>query len=123
MRANSPEAIGKMLQTKLDKGIIVDWRNNKDWKRYYKKCDALTRAMRKEMLPDWDGYDYYDGEYIKQYLELDVHHKNYPTLDHKYPRSKAFQEGMTPQEITTKDNLVWTKRSNNSRKGNKTLNV
>lgn len=123
IRATSPEAIEKMLQTKLDKGTIIDWRDNKDWKRFYKKCDALTRAMRKEMLPDWDGYDYYDGEYIKYYLELDVHHKNYPTLDHKYPRSKAFQEGMTPQEITTKDNLVWTKRCNNSRKGNKTLNT
>jgi len=122
-RATSPEAIGKMLQTKLDKGIIVDWRNNKDWKRYYKKCDALTREMRKVMMEDWDGYDYYDGEYIKPYLELNVHHKNYPTLDHKYPRSKAFQAGLTPYEITTKENLVWTKRTNNSKKGNKTLNV
>ena len=68
-----------------------------------------------------DGY--YDGEYIKPYLELSVHHRNYPTLDHKYPRSKAFQDGLTPYEVTVKENLVWTKRTNNSKKGNKTLNV
>jgi hypothetical protein len=98
-------------------------RENKDWKRFYKKCDALTRAIKAEILKEWDGYDYYDSEYIKPYLELSVHHKNYPTLDHKYPRSRAFQDGLTPYEITTKENLVWTKRTNNSRKGNKTLNV
>jgi len=122
-KANTPEAIEKMLKTKLEKGIIISWQDNKDWKRFYRKCDALTRAMRKEMVQEWDGYDYYDGEYIKSYLELDVHHKNYPTLDHKYPKSLAFKEGKTPQEITVKENLVWTKRTNNSKKGNKTLNV
>jgi hypothetical protein len=121
--SNTPESIQKGLKKKFDKGTIVDWKLNKDWKRFYKKCDALTRVIKVEMLKEWDGYDYYDGEYIKPYLELSVHHKNYPTLDHKYPRSKAFQDGLTPYEITVKENLVWTKRTNNSKKGNKTLNV
>lgn len=122
-KANSPEAIEKRKKTWEVTGRLFNFRDNRDWKRYYKKCDALTRAMRKEMLLEWDGYDYYDGEYIKPYLELNVHHKNYPTLDHKYPRSKAFQDGLTPYDITVKENLVWTKRVNNSRKGNKILNV
>jgi len=122
-RANSPEAIEKRKKTWEVSGRLFNFKDNKDWKRYYKKCDALTRAIKVEMLKEWDGYDYYDGEYIKPYLELSVHHKNYPTLDHKYPRSKAFQDGLTPHEITVKENLVWTKRTNNSKKGNKTLNA
>ena len=122
-KANSPEAIEKRKKTWVATGRLFNFKENKDWKRFYKKCDALTRAIKSEMLKEWDGYDYYDGEYIKPYLELSVHHKNYPTLDHKYPRSKAYQDGLTPHEITTKENLVWTKRTNNSKKGNKTLNV
>jgi hypothetical protein len=121
--SNTPSSIQKMLQTKVSKGVIVDWKTNKDWKRFWKKCNELTRKIRQEMLKDWDGYDYYDGEYIKPYLKLSAYHKNYPTLDHKYPRSKAFQDGLTPYEITIKENLVWTKRTNNSKKGNKTLDV
>lgn len=119
VKANSLEAIEKRKKTWEVTGRLFNFRENKDWKRFYKKCDALTRAMRVKMLEEWDGYDYYDGEYIKPYLELSVHHKNYPTLDHKYPRSKAFQDGLTPYEITIKENLVWTKRTNNSKKGNK----
>jgi endogenous inhibitor of DNA gyrase (YacG/DUF329 family) len=118
-KANSLEAIEKRKKTWEVTGRLFNFRDNKDWKRFYKKCDSLTRAMRAKMLEEWDGYDYYDGEYIKPYLELSVHHKNYPTLDHKYPRSRAFQDGLTPYEITVKQNLVWTKRTNNSKKGNK----
>jgi hypothetical protein len=122
-KANSPEAIEKRRKTWEATGRLFNLADNKDWKKYWKKCDQLTRLIRKKLLVDWNGYDYYDGEYIKPYLELSVHHKNYPTLDHKYPRSKAFQDGLMPYEITTKENLVWTKRTNNSKKGNKTLNV
>jgi hypothetical protein len=118
-KANSFEAIEKRKKTWVVTGRLFNFRENKDWKRFYRKCDSLTRAIRVEMLKEWDGYDYYDGEYIKPYLGLSVHHKNYPTLDHKYPRSKAFQDGLTPYEITVKENLVWTKRTNNSKKGNK----
>ena len=118
-KANSLEAIEKRKKTWEVTGRLFNFKENKDWKRFYKKCDALTRAIKVEMLKEWDGYDYYDGEYIKPYLELSVHHKNYPTLDHKYPRSKAFQDGLTPYEITVKENLVWTKRTNNSKKGNR----
>jgi len=123
INANSVEAIEKRKKTWENTGRIFNFKENKDWKRFWKKCNELTRKIRKEIISEWDGYDYYDGEYIKDNLKLDTHHKNYPTLDHIYPRSKAFLDGKTPQEITVKENLVWTKRTNNSKKGNKTLNV
>jgi hypothetical protein len=121
IKANSVKAIEKRKKTWEITGRIFNFKENKDWKRFWRKCNELTRKIRKEMIPEWDGYDYYDGEYIKDNLKLDTYHKNYPTLDHIYPRSKAFLDGKTPQEITVKENLVWTKRTNNSKKGNKII--
>jgi len=119
LRANSPTAIEKRQKTWEASGRYFNFKENKDWKRFYKKCDYLTRRLRKTMLETWDGYDYYTGEYIKDNQALEPQHKEYPTLDHKHSRSRAFKDGMTPQEITVEENLVWTTRSNNSKKGNR----
>jgi len=110
--------ISKMLTTKLERGKIVDW-TDATWKQFWRKCNHLTGIKRKELLTDWDGYDYIDGEYIKPYLELNYSHGKYPTLDHVIPRSTFFKEGKTPKEACNSVNLKWTKRSNNSRKYNK----
>jgi hypothetical protein len=39
--------------------------------------------IKKDLLENWDGYDYYDGEYIKDNFCLYSNDKNYPTMDHK----------------------------------------
>lgn len=108
----------KMLLTKLERGKIVDWHNS-TWKQFWRRCNYLTRVKRRELLPNWDGYDYIDGEYIRPYLQLPHSHANYPTLDHVIARSVFFKEGKTPEEACKESNLKWTKRSNNSRKYNK----
>jgi endogenous inhibitor of DNA gyrase (YacG/DUF329 family) len=120
--ANTPEAVRKGLETKYKNGTLTNWKNNKDWKKYYREVNRLTKLIREEMLKEWDGYDYYSGLYIKDLLSLPHYDKNYPTLDHIKPRSQGFEEGLTPREITSKENLVWTTRSNNSKKGNKKKN-
>lgn len=55
------EATKKMLETKLEKGLIVDW-NNATWKQWYRRCNAILQKRRKEMVEEWDGYDYIDME-------------------------------------------------------------
>jgi len=115
---NTSESINKMRKTKLDKGISIDW-TDASWKQFWRRCNELTRKRRAELIGDWDGYDYIDGEYIKPYLELHYSHGKYPTLDHVIPRSTFFKEGKTPKEACDSVNLKWTKRSNNSRKYNK----
>jgi hypothetical protein len=110
------EAWKKGLETRTKNGNIID---DPTWKQYWKRCDWLTSRARKEMINDWDGYDYIDGEYIKENLNLHFTHGNYPTLDHIKPRSQCFIEGLTPREATDQLNLKWTKRSNNSAKNNK----
>ena len=114
----SDESWKKGLITRKNNGSLVDW-NKAEWKQYWKQCDYLNRKIRPQMLEEWDGYDYIDGEYIKPNLDLHYTHKDYPTLDHIKPRSTGFLEGLTPKEITTPENLKFTKRVNNSRKYNK----
>jgi hypothetical protein len=106
----------KSIETRIKRGSII---TDHTWKQYWKSCDYLTRKIRKQMLDEWDGYDYIDGEYIKDNLKLHFTHKDYPTLDHIKPRSLGFKEGLTPKEITCIENLAWTKRINNSKKHNK----
>jgi hypothetical protein len=112
----SEESWKKGLETRKKNGNVIE---NYDWKQYWKRCDWLTRKIRKQMLETWDGYDYIDGEYIKDNLKLHYSDKNYPTLDHVKPRSQCFKEGLSPYEATTVENLKWTKRVNNSKKYNK----
>jgi len=112
----SEESWKKGLETRKKNGNIIE---NFDWKQYWKRCDWLTRKIRKQMLETWDGYDYIDGEYIKDNLNLHFSDKNYPTLDHVKPRSQCFKEGLSPYEATSPENLKWTKRINNSKKYNK----
>ena len=108
----------KSIATRKSNGKIIDW-NNAEWKQYWKRCNSLTSKIRKQMLKDWDGIDYIDGENISENLKLHFTHGDYPTLDHITPRSEGFKQGLTPYEITTPANLKFTKRRNNSKKYNK----
>jgi hypothetical protein len=113
------ESYKKSNQTKIDKGYHINWKDKVTWKQWYRKCDRINRKLREKMIKNWDGYDYIDGEYIKPYLNLPTYHENYPTLDHIKPKSLLFQEGFTPEEATNENNLKFTKRKNNSKKGHK----
>ena len=106
----------KGLETRKKNGTLI---TGHDWKQYWKKCDYLTQKIRKQMIQDWDGYDYIDGEYIRENLDLHYSHKRYPTLDHVVPRSECFKQGLTPEEATQPSNLKWTTRINNSKKHNR----
>ena len=101
-------------------GNSIDW-DKAGWKQYWKRCDWLTRKIRKQMLENWNGYDYISGDYIKDNLNLHYSHGDYPTLDHIKPRSQCFREGLSPYEATKPENLAWTTRKNNSKKSQKKL--
>jgi hypothetical protein len=79
---------------------------------------------KKELFKNWDGYDYYDGEYIKDNLQIfkgNSNHPEYPTIDHIIPIKEGFKQGIELLEITGFGNLVITKRKNNNFKS--TLSV
>ena len=113
--ARTEETWKKGVKTRKSNGNIIDW-DEAGWKQYYRRCDHLTKKIRKEMLENWDGIDYIDGKYIKDNLNLHYTHGDYPTLDHVLPRSYGFKNGISPYDITSPSNLKWTTRRNNSSK-------
>jgi hypothetical protein len=117
-KARTEETWKKGVETRKANGNIISW-DVAEWKQYWRRCNDLTRKIRAELLRDWDGFDYIDGENIRENLALPYTHADYPTLDHIIPRSEGFRQGLSPYEITTPENLKWTKRKNNSKKYNK----
>ena len=80
----------------------------------------LSHKNKKILLKNWDGYDYYDGEYIKDNFNLPYHHKNYPTIDHKTSIFEGFKNNISAENISNISNLCFTKRYINSKKYIKT---
>jgi hypothetical protein len=70
---------------------------------------------------EWTGFDFYDGEYIKDNFNLHYNDPNYPTIDHKISIFDGFRLGMSVEEISDINNLCWTKRKINSTKSKKSI--
>lgn len=91
--------------------------NNNPFLFYKNQVRNLTNKFRKTVFLQWDGYDYYDKEFIKNNCLLHFHDKNYPTIDHKISIFEGFKNNTSPQIIADIKNLVITKRRLNSKKG------
>jgi hypothetical protein len=100
------------------------WNNEHEiteWKIYKQNVTKLTNRNKKILLENWDGYDYYDNEYIKNNFSVYKHyHKNYPTIDHKISIFYGYNNNLTPEIIADINNLCITKRKINSSKNSKT---
>jgi len=105
----------KRKQTKIKNGFHYD---DSEWHKYKLKVQQLTKKEMKKLFEQWDGYDYYDGEYIKDYDKNDF--KNYRTIDHKISISYGYNNNISPEIIGNKDNLCITKSYLNSMKSAKT---
>ena len=90
----------------------------KVFSNYRKEVRKLTKRVKKTLYENWDGYDFYDKEYIKDYLSLNHIDKRYPTIDHKKSVYDGFKEKISVEEISSINNLCITKRSLNSSKSN-----
>lgn len=86
---------------------------------YKRKCRTLTDKIRKQLFNNWDGFDFYDNEYIKNFLKLPYTHKHYPTIDHKISIYFGFKNNIPPFEIASLTNLCITKRFLNLNKRTK----
>ena len=62
---------------------------------YREKIRSETKKNKSILYEQWNGYDYYDGQYIKDNLELHYNHKNYPTIDHIISIYKGFINKLT----------------------------
>jgi hypothetical protein len=110
------EIRNKTKLTRIERGLDIDDIFLSEFEIYKRKVRALTRKNRKILLEIWNGTDYYDGEYIKDNFDLEYIDPKYPTIDHKISIFDGFKEGFTSEEISSLDNLCFTKRGINSSK-------
>jgi hypothetical protein len=88
--------------------------NISEYSKFRNKCRSLTLSKKEELLSNWDGYDYYDGEYIKDNLNLHHLHKNYPTIEHKISILEGYLNNIDINIICDIENLCFSKRTINS---------
>lgn len=90
------------------------------YQKYSRIVRRLTLRNKAKLIESWDGYDYYDGEYIIDNFSLDHNDPNYPCIDHKISIKNGYLEGISEEVLSSIDNLCFTKKYINSKK--KTLN-
>lgn len=99
--------------TKIPDGLKTEYESYRDRVRY------LTDKIRSDFFENWNGYDFYDGEYIKDNFKYSPSHKMYPTIDHKISIHFGFINKIDPEIISDISNICITKRSINSSKCSK----
>ena len=90
--------------------------NTKLYKEYRKLIRFYTDKNKSKLFENWNGLDYYDGEYIKDFLSFKSNNLKYPTIDHKISCIYGFKNNIDPIEISKIENLCITKRIINSKK-------
>jgi len=108
------EIYDKILNTKINNDYIIPDHLLTKWEIYKKETRKLTNKIKKSIYENWDGYDYYDNEYIKGYQSYSHVHRFYPTIDHKISVYYGFMNNIEPKEICDTSNLCITKRYINS---------
>lgn len=118
------EILNRQKLTRIKKGLqSPDGELPNNFKKYKYRVYHLTRKLKKELFEKWDGFDYYDGEYIKKYFNLKSTNRLYPTVDHKIGIYYGFINNIKEEEISKLDNLVITKKWINSSKCNKDITL
>lgn len=99
--------------TKSEDNYKDDFLDN-NFKLYRNEVRRLTNKFNKILYENWNGYDYYDNEYIKENFNLDFNDSKYPTIDHKISVYHGFVNNILACEIGNISNLCITKRYINS---------
>lgn len=108
--------IEKSKISKVERGLVVPDEELTEWELYRRIVRKITNRNRIKVMEDWNGFDYYDGEYIKENFELKHTDYGYPTVDHKISIIYGFKNNIPPEEIGDISNLCITKKGINSSK-------
>ena len=96
--------------TRIENGSQIPDELRKPFELYKYRVIYLTRQVKEELFNTWDGFDFYDGEYIKENLLLDCMDRNFPNVDHKTSIFYGFQNNIPVEEISDITNLCITKK-------------
>ena len=106
----------KIKDTCIERGLLVPDEKRGEFLLYARKVSFFTKKNKKLLFEKWDGFDYYDNEYIRDNLLLDYNDKNYPTIDHKISVLNGFFQNISPEKLSSIENLCITKKRINSSK-------
>ena len=95
---------------------------NLEYRKYRNHVRRVTKISKIKLFENWNGYDYYDNEYIKENLNLNWFDGLYPSVDHKNSVIYGYINNITPEILGDIDNLCITKRCINSSKNKKIEN-
>lgn len=116
--------LDKQRKTRVENGIEIPTdKSLSDFKKYSNRTRNLTKKNKKELINNWDGKDFYDGEYIKDNFNLKFYDRLYPTIEHKITVYHGFLNNIPETEIAKLFNLAITKRFINSSRGNKDFDL
>ena len=96
--------------------IKIKKENKTEFQLYKALVNNLTHRNRKQLLEKWNGYDYYDKEYIKDYFGFSIYSNKYPSIDHKISIFQGFNDNLSVEFIGSIGNLCITKRIINCKK-------
>lgn len=107
---------GEFFKDKYGYNPYISKDDKKDFDLYKDEVWRLTNKIKKELIENWDGVDYYDNENIRENYTLNYNDNNYPSLDHKISIYDGFKNKIDPSVIGDIDNICITKRSINRKK-------
>lgn len=110
------DVMSKIKNTRIERGLETPKCELSDYQKYRKIIRKLTNVNKKILFENWNGFDYYDNEYIKDNFSYNSNDNLYPTIDHKISIFQGFKENIKPELISSIDNLCITKRIINSKK-------
>ena len=118
--SQNSDVVEKMKNTRIKKGIQLPDNLVNDFILYRRKVKSITNKNKKRLLLEWNGFDYYDNEYIKNNFSLKGHDPRYPSIDHKISIWYGYKTEISPEIIGDISNLCITKNYINSTKNIKT---
>lgn len=96
-----------------ENGLLMDEKTMSEWEKYNRNVRSLTNSLKRKLFNQWDGFDYYDGEYILENLSKDYRSVDYPNVYHKISVIHGFRNNIPIEEIANISNLCITKSSIN----------
>lgn len=108
--AQIKEVYDRIIKSKIENNQIIPYDKLTDWEVYKRKVRRITNSNKKKLMENWNGFDYYDNEWIKSNFFYSHIHRFYPTIDHKISVFYGFNNNIKPEIIGDIENLCITKR-------------
>lgn len=118
--SHSEEIQEKSKLTRIERFFQIPEDRMSGWEKYKSKVKRETRKNKKKLLEMWDGYDFYDGEYIMDnFIKYKPRQKKYPSIDHKISVFIGFINNIPHNIIGSLENICLTKTEINCSKREK----